>query len=143
MTPVEKTRFVQRFRLFIETSCEEEAARLGVPVEEVQSVAHECLLEDLDCEAIVEAESENVKDSEYGAVVDSLRTIWEFLSRPNVAASAQGWNLRRDLLGCIAGPRLTFPAAKRILGGNLKQEPFKQAKRRRTEALAKQDLDLL
>lgn len=144
MTPAVKTRFGQRVHVAIEGECKDMATRVNMSVEDVTEIAYTSVLKHRVCKEIVKGKCEEVKrSSEYGVVIDALRAIWEHISMPENVASTSGWMLRRNILGCIAGPGLSFKAAYGVLGGWLKRETFGKAKRRREDAMGENDLQLL
>lgn len=144
ITPSAKTTFGQRVRDGIEEKCEDMATRVDLSPDAIRQIAYKNVLKHPICKTIVKEKCEGARrESDDGVVIDSLRKVWKLISKPNIVATTEGWGLRRNILGSIAGPRLSYRAAARVLGGNLKKGTFNRAKRRREESFSENNVHLM
>lgn len=137
-----KTRLVKAVKESIDSSARSYATSCGVSFEEAQEEAYKGVMSHKICKQVVDNACK-AKEHEHHAVVQAVRDVWSIVSRPGVVANEGGYSVRRTMLGIIGSPRVGFAAAKSFLGGTLKEKTFKEARRRREEALKHNDFSKL
>lgn len=142
MTSVMKTRFKAKVAKGIRQTCVDMSNRCGHSVEDLEKIAYTSLLKHPVAQEALDKTVEK-RLSPYRPMEESIRQMWTFFNESKVVATNCGFKARRMLLSCVASPNVTFKNAKRKLGGRIKKLSFRNAKRRRLEALREGDAELL
>ena len=145
MAKMPKYRLRDRIHEVYGDVVEEWAGRTQLSPHDVGVTAAEILVRHEDFQEVVRSKVERTlkRKNGDGVIGDSIRPIWEHLSKPEVVATDFGWKFRRMILGCVCGPSTTYPEAVAFLGGNLSQGAFHDAKIRRKDALTNDDITRL
>lgn len=145
MSAPSKTRLKKNVHEVFSNVVEDWASRTHLPVTDVGLTAADLLLKHEVVKEVVQSkiDSERKRKRGDGAIGESLRPIWAYLSRPDILASNFGWQSRRMILGCVCGPSTTYAEAVAFLGGHLSREFFLATKNRRIDAIDYDDITLL
>eukprot|EP00903_Cladosiphon_okamuranus_P005789 g5736.t1 len=129
----------------VDTMTQKAARRKGAqPLSDIQASVFNGILSHPVCTAEVQKRIDAaVKESSTEAVRQSIADVWGKLSSPGMVASNFGWPIRRALGAAMAGPGVTFKAARQFCGGSLKQDSFAKAQKRRAEFMAGGAAELL
>lgn len=131
LSPMQRSRIKKAACVAVEDVCRKSAPSLNVPLPDLTTEVFQSLLSHPICKNHVERKCEEaVSRSLPGMVRASLTSVWANLSAPRVVGSNHAFPLRRAICAAVAGPGVSFPVARDFLGGLLKRETFKSAKRR-------------
>lgn len=116
----------------VDTVCIKAARRKGaLSPEAIQKTAFDAVLSHPRCKEAIQQRCETFAAKlELSSIQDSIAEVWDRLSKASVVATNEGFGLRRAVAAAMAGPGVSFKAAKKFLKGSLKRRAFKAASER-------------
>ena len=116
----------------VDTICTKAARRKGArSPETIQTPAFDAVLSHPQCREAMQQRCETfAAKSELSSIQGSIADVWHRLSKASVVATTEGFALRRAVAAAMAGPGVSFKAAKKFLKGFLKRRAFKDTSER-------------
>lgn len=131
LTPMQRSRLNKKAVTAVEDVCRKSACTLKVPMKDLTTEVFKSMLSHPICrDRVRKTCDEAVRRSSSGAIQKGIASVWGRLSASRIVGSKRALPLRRAICAAVAGPEVSFAAAKDFLGGVLKRGTFNSGKKR-------------